>query len=194
MTEYGPDGVDSLRSRRLTRATDLSCTPPMCSAASDVTFPPVTTGGTARMGIFPSRRFRVNSGGIYPACPDEGRERSREGGLRRPHVAPISNRELDLFERDLSYCKQRAAAVSNRELWTVCDSPTQSAASMPGGMSFSLHGRRLAACGSRLLSPFLPGSAQNVECDVTHSKKRTATFLPGSRIAHYRLAARQVRP
>jgi seryl-tRNA synthetase len=33
---------------------------------------------------------------------------------------------------------------------------------------------------------FLPGSAQNVECDVSHSKQTTATFLPGSRIGQYR--------
>jgi hypothetical protein len=178
MTGYGPDGVHSLHSRRFTRATDLSSTSLMSGAASRVTFPAATNCVISRMCIFRSRRFRVNSGGIHPACPDEGRERSLEGGLRPPRPSPISNRELDLLERDLSYCKQRAAAVSSRELWTVCDSPTQSAASMPGGMSFSLHGRRLAACGSRLLSPFLPGSAQNVECDVTHSKQRTATFLP----------------
>jgi hypothetical protein len=30
---------------------------------------------------------------------------------------------------------------------------------------------------------FLPGSGKYVECDVTHSKQTTATFLPGSRIA-----------
>ena len=30
---------------------------------------------------------------------------------------------------------------------------------------------------------FLPGTAQRVENDVTHSKQKTATFLPGTRIA-----------
>jgi hypothetical protein len=30
---------------------------------------------------------------------------------------------------------------------------------------------------------FLPGSAQYVECDVTHSKQSTATFLPGATTA-----------
>jgi hypothetical protein len=34
---------------------------------------------------------------------------------------------------------------------------------------------------------FLPGSAQYVESDVTHSKQTTATFLPGSRIASHGL-------
>jgi hypothetical protein len=32
---------------------------------------------------------------------------------------------------------------------------------------------------------FLPGSAQYIECDVTHSKQTTARFLPGSRIASH---------
>jgi hypothetical protein len=200
MTEYGPDGVDSLRSRRLTRATDLSCTPPMCSAASDVTFPPLTTGGTARMGIFPSRRFRVNSGGIYPACPDEGRERGREGSLRRPHVAPISNRELDLLERDLSHCKQRTVIVSNRELSTIPNStisvaqPAQPTQRSPRPLLEWRSRPAVSDTNFRPLAPFLPGSAQYVECDVTHSKHTTATFLPGSRIARLRLAARQVQP
>jgi hypothetical protein len=33
---------------------------------------------------------------------------------------------------------------------------------------------------------FLPGSAQNVECDVVHSKQTVATFLPGARTGHCR--------
>jgi hypothetical protein len=35
-------------------------------------------------------------------------------------------------------------------------------------------------------SAFLPGSAQQVEFAVTHSKQSTAAFLPGSRIAFWR--------
>jgi seryl-tRNA synthetase len=35
------------------------------------------------------------------------------------------------------------------------------------------------------VTEFLPGSAQNVECDITNSKQTIATFLPGSRIAHF---------
>jgi|ERR1700722_275001 len=31
--------------------------------------------------------------------------------------------------------------------------------------------------------PLLPGSAQNIECDVTYSKQTTATFLPGATTA-----------
>src|SRR6202046_1359726 len=33
---------------------------------------------------------------------------------------------------------------------------------------------------------FLPGSAQNVECDVTHSKQMVGEFLPGARIGQTR--------
>jgi len=40
-----------------------------------------------------------------------------------------------------------------------------------------------------IFSAFLPGSAQYIECDVTHSKQTTAPFLPGATTAHYRLAA-----
>jgi hypothetical protein len=37
--------------------------------------------------------------------------------------------------------------------------------------------------------PFLPGSAQKVESDVTYSKQTTAPFLPGATTAQCRLAA-----
>jgi hypothetical protein len=48
-------------------------------------------------------------------------------------------------------------------------------------------GTRLTSSGfCRLLSPFLPGSASQVEIAVTYSKQRTAQILPGSRIAHKR--------
>src|SRR5271155_4319371 len=103
MTGYGPDGVHSLHSRSLTRATDLSLAPSMCAAASDVTFPPATNRRIARMGIFHSRRFTRES-------------------LRVPLQGRISNRELDLLERELNHCKQRTATISNRELSTVRNS------------------------------------------------------------------------
>jgi hypothetical protein len=160
----------------------------------------MTGYGPAGVDSFPSRRFRVNSGGIYPACPDEGRERSREGSLRRPHVAPISNRELDLLERDLSHCKQRTVIVSNRELSTIPNSTISVAqpAQPRQGSQPPLRKWRsrpaISETNSRPLSPFLPGSAQYVESGVTHSKQKTVTFLPGSRIAHYRSAVQQVQP
>jgi len=195
MTEYGPDGVDSLH----------------------------------------SRRFRVNSGGIHSACPDEGRERSREGSLRvqlaggisnreltmrqassrraRPFSGLLageagrrgislqaSNRELELLERELSHCEQRPATVSNRELWTIRNSTISVAqpAQPRQGSQPPLRKWRsrpaISDTNSRPLGPFLPGSVQYVEFDVTHSKQTTATFLPGSRIARKRFAERRVQP
>jgi hypothetical protein len=38
---------------------------------------------------------------------------------------------------------------------------------------------------SSIAPAFLPGSAQYVECDVTHSKQTPSPFLPGSRIASH---------
>jgi hypothetical protein len=57
--------------------------------------------------------------------------------------------------------------LSNRELPTVCN-----------------------LAGSRPLVPFLPGSAQNVECDVTPTKQTFRKFLPGARTACQRSAFR----
>jgi hypothetical protein len=188
MTGYGPDRGDPLRSRRLTRAIDLSCTPPMCSEGSGVTFPPATNGGAARSATLHSRGFNRAS-------------------FRLPHLAPSSNRELDLLERNLSYCKQRAATVSNRELSTnrcscnfrgpISVNSSRYCSPLAASHSFTLTkegplATRLPRRSRGHCSTFLPGSAQYVECVVTHSKQTTATFLPGSRIAHYRLAARQV--
>jgi hypothetical protein len=52
--------------------------------------------------------------------------------------------------------------------------------------------RAFSAKGSVCSNTFLPGSAQYVECVVTHSKQTTAAFLPGSRIARHRaLGARK---
>jgi hypothetical protein len=41
---------------------------------------------------------------------------------------------------------------------------------------------------SNFAAAFLTGSAKYVECDVTHSKQMTATFLPGATTAHMRTA------
>ena len=43
---------------------------------------------------------------------------------------------------------------------------------------------------STFAAAFLPGTAQQVENDVTHSKQTTATFLPGATTASRRLAFR----
>jgi hypothetical protein len=171
MTGYGPDRGDPLRSRRLTRATDLPCTPPMCSEGSGVTFPPATNGGAARSATLHSRGFNRAS-------------------FRLPHLAPISNRELDLLERDLNHCEQRTATVSNRELSTnrcSCNFPgpisvnsSRYYSPLAASHSFTLTKEGPLACpdagrATSHCSTFLPGSVQYVECGVTHSKQKTVT-------------------
>jgi hypothetical protein len=41
--------------------------------------------------------------------------------------------------------------------------------------------------GERLPAAVLPGTAQYVECDVTHSKQRTGKFLPGATTERQRI-------
>jgi hypothetical protein len=81
-------------------------------------------------GFAQSRSKSVSS-----ACPgkrsdkrrDEGREPSRTSAASHfPNPVPVSNRELSLLERGLSYCKQRKAALSNRKLWTIRNSTAPS--------------------------------------------------------------------
>ena len=91
----------------------------------------------------------------------------------------ISNREHHLLEHLLTYRKQTAAPRSNRELSTnqYCGDSRVRNAPPP-----SLSGSAKASFerSSVRLNTFLPGSAQYVECDVTHSKQTIATFLPGA--------------
>jgi hypothetical protein len=119
----------------------------------------------------------------------------------RPGISlQVSNREHTLLERDLSHCKQWAATVSNRELSTIRNSTISVAqpAQPRQGSQPPLRKWRfrpaISDTNSRPLGPFLPGSVQYVEFDVTHSKQTTATFLPGSRIARKRFAERRVQP
>jgi hypothetical protein len=72
---------------------------------------------------------------INTACPGKGRDQGRDEGSERsrtsasshlPNPVPVSNRELSLLERGLSYCKQRQATLSNRELWTIPNSTAPS--------------------------------------------------------------------
>jgi hypothetical protein len=169
MTGYRMDGVDSLRSRRLTRATDLSCAPSMSAAASDKTLVSATTGGLVRIDIFHSRRFTRAS-------------------LCVPLLGGISNRELDLLERALSHCKQMTATVSNRELSTVRNSTISAArAALPtqGSLPPLWEWRSRPAISdtnSRPLRPFLTGSASQTEFDVTRRKQTTEKFLTGARM------------
>ena len=173
-TGYGTDGVGPLHSGSLTRATDLFCTPSVCGAGNEGSPAPATHCGTARMGIFHSRRFTRTS-------------------FRLPHPGPISNRELDLLERDLSHCKQRAAAVSNRELPTIRNF-AHSPMFVRHQVAVLPRGARIACRGSRPLPPFLTGTASHTEIGVTHSKQTTGEFLTGARIAQLESAAQQVRP
>jgi hypothetical protein len=101
---------------------------------------------------------------------------------RRP-LPPLSNRELDLLDRRLSYCKQRLATVSNRELWTI-RSFAKPPRSVPDRTVFSRLSIPVADCGLLTSVSLLPGTAQYVEYGVTPTKQTIATFLPGSRFAH----------
>ena len=128
---------------------------------------------------------------------------SRSGTGAGPSLlgpSPISNRELDLLERDLSHCKQRTATVSNRELSTIRNSTisvVQTAQARQGSQPPLRKWRSRPAISDtnfRPLGPFLTGSASQTEIAVTPSKQTLATFLTGSRIAQQRLAPRQVQP
>jgi hypothetical protein len=100
----------------------------------------------------------------------------------QPRTA-FSNRELELLEPSLSYCKQMPATVSNRELWTIRSFAALSR-SVRDRTDAPHRKTRIADRESHTLASFLPGTAQYVECDVTPTKQTTATFLPGSRFAH----------
>jgi len=76
---------------------------------------------------------RSRSKPVNSACPgttrNQGRAKRREhsrtsASSHFPNPVPFSNRELSLLERGLSYCKQRKAIVSNRELSTILSSAT----------------------------------------------------------------------
>jgi hypothetical protein len=109
-----------------------------------------------------------------------------------PNPIPVSNRELSLLERGLSYCKQRKATPSNRELSTnqcCCNfcapmSLHESLNRSPIRTSHSFTLTKEAALATSHCSTFLPGSASRVESDVTYSKHTIETFLPGATIAH----------
>jgi hypothetical protein len=81
------------------------------------------------------------------------------------------NRQTRVFRNAVTRRKQRVGTRSNRQknqIWTSDNLGMVSTAASAFRTAFFA---------------FLPGSAQQVECAVTHSKQSTATFLPGSRIA-----------
>jgi hypothetical protein len=88
---------------------------------------------------------------------------------------PISNRELDLLERDLSHCKQRNATVSNRELSTVCNAPKIVNLARS---SITENASRATVSDANFgqLATFLPGSGQKVE---VIENKRLNPVYPG---------------
>jgi len=124
---------------------------------------------------------------------------SGAGNEMRGLCAALSNRELNLLERKLSHCKQTKAAGSNRELSTVRN-PAIVIQKAPENSEFSSknqpyesplndgHKSPLLPCMARGIfakdpacpSVFLPGSNQNVECDVSSRKQSPGKFLPGA--------------
>jgi hypothetical protein len=54
---------------------------------------------------------------------------------------------------------------------------------LPGALACTRHSPLV----TRHCSPFLRGSAQNVECDVTSTKQTVGEFLPGATTAQYPL-------
>ena len=114
---------------------------------------------------------------------EKGRSRRLRSGANLTSRPGISNREHHLLEHLLTHRKQTKAPRSNRELSTdQCCGDSR----LPNAPPPSLNGSARASFERRSVSrsTFLPGSAQYVECDVTHSKQTTATFLPGATTAH----------
>jgi hypothetical protein len=113
---------------------------------------------------------------------------SRSSNELRGIRLALSNRELNLLERKLSHCKQTKAAGSNRELSTICNpaivSLSNTTFSSKNLTSKSPLTDRLECLGrtkgSGELPIFLPGSSQNVECDVSSRKQSPKKFLPGA--------------
>jgi hypothetical protein len=81
------------------------------------------------------------------------------------------NRQIRVIRNAVTHTKQRTATCSNRQKNQIWKSDN------PGIIPAAASAFRDA------FLAFLPGSAQQVEFAVTHSKQSTATFLPGSRIA-----------
>ncbi len=102
---------------------------------------------------------------------------SGAGNEMRGLRAALSNRELNLLERKLSHCKQTKATGSNRELSTICN-PAIVSLSNPAFSSKNLTSK--SPLTDRQESRFLPGSAQNIECDVSSRKQSPGKFLPGA--------------
>jgi hypothetical protein len=138
------------------------------------------------------RPQRVSARGYFRTCPVTTGIRS-PGSLSPSHVyacpkisssTPIKiaelNRQTRVFRNAVTRRKQRTGTRSNRQkiqIWTSDNLGTVSTKSSAFRDAFFA---------------FLPGSAQQVEFAVTHSKQSTATFLPGSRIARQAITSETV--
>ena len=146
-----------------------------------------------------SRTWQVTALSVLPASSPAlrihtGPKISASGPTKTAEV----NRQTRVFRNAVTRRKQRIATRSNRQsirFWKTEDlcSTSLSASALsddfpaflPGLPAVFLEGlpRAVFAKGSVCINTFLPGSAQQVEFAVTHSKQTTATFLPGSRFA-----------
>jgi hypothetical protein len=159
------------------------------------------TGGTGRsrpqhvsaQGF--SRTWQATALSVLPASHVHAELRISASG---PIKTAELNRQTRVFRNAVTRRKQRIATRSNRQsirFWKTEDlcSTSLSASALsddfpaflPGLPAVFLEGlpRAVFAKGSVCINTFLPGSAQQVEFAVTHSKQTTATFLPGSRFA-----------
>src|ERR1700735_378707 len=112
------------------------------------------------------------------------------------------NRQTPELKRIVSRRKQTASLSSNRQNFHFCldeiSTPLSSVGAreharslrpgwfrgaVPGTDAWLTCSDGKNGCGDHF-SQFLPGTAQQVECDVNHSKQSLASFLPGTRNAH----------
>ena len=148
-----------------------------------------------------SRTWQVTALSVLPASSPAlrihtGPKISASGPTKTAEL----NRQTRVFRNAVTRRKQRIATRSNRQsirFWKTEDlcSTSLSASALsddfpaflPGLPAVFLEGlpRAVFAKGSVCINTFLPGSAQQVEFAVTHSKQTTATFLPGSRFASW---------
>ena len=163
------------------------------------------TGGTGRsrpqhvsaQGF--SRTWQVTALSVLPASSPAlrihtGPKISASGPTKTAEL----NRQTRVFRNAVTHTKQRIATRSNRQsirfrkTEDLCSTSLSASALsddfpafLPGLPAVFLEGlpRAVFAKGSVCINTFLPGSAQQVEFAVTHSKQTTATFLPGSRFA-----------
>ena len=115
---------------------------------------------------------------LLPTTPASSRQPITERSSRR--ISGISNR---FWPKNRSYRKQTIKPLLTgsrfaHKLFEICQISTQNLA--PDSL---IKTPRFSD-----FSAFLPGSAQNIENDVTSRKQTTGKFLPGATTTHPRLA------